>query len=104
MKKFFADNYYDIRRGNGKEFVGEDEFANINITIENLEKQNDTLKNTQKRLKKQRKNPYFGRFDFTASSNSGAVIVSIFPSTVSVQVLPFFDDVAFIVHSPFSFY
>ena len=64
FKQYFADNYYDIRRGNSKEFVGEDEFANINITIENFEQQNSSLKHEISRLSKQKKNPYFGRFDF----------------------------------------
>lgn len=63
-KKFFSDNYYDIRHGNGEEIVGEDEFANINLTIETLEQQNDRLSTDISRLKKQKTNPYFGRFDF----------------------------------------
>ena len=67
FKKYFADNYYDIRHGNGKEIVGEDEFANINLSIENCEVQNATLKKDISRLTKQRKNPYFGRFDFKAN-------------------------------------
>ncbi|MBP3619177.1 MAG: AAA family ATPase [Clostridia bacterium] len=73
FKKFFADNYYDIRHGNKDEFVGEDEFANINISIENLELQNESLKNTKKRLKKQRKSPYFGRFDFQTAEDASPV-------------------------------
>ncbi len=72
MKRFFSENYYDIRHGNGEEIVGEDEFANINITIEAFEKQNETLKTTQKRLKKQKKTPYFGRFDFKPSDEKSA--------------------------------
>ena len=63
FKQYFADNYYDIRRGNSKEFVGEDEFANINITIENFEQQNSSLKHEISRLSKQKKNPNYGRFD-----------------------------------------
>lgn len=64
FKKFFSDNYYDIRHGNGEEIVGEDEFANLNIAIETLEQQNDRLATDIARLKKQKSNPYFGRFDF----------------------------------------
>lgn len=70
FKKYFADNYYDIRHGNGKEFVGEDEFANVNITIENFEQQNSSLKTELSRLSKQKKNPYFGRFDFKSKEES----------------------------------
>ena len=67
FKKYFAENYYDIRHGNGKEIVGEDEFANINLSIENCEVQNIALKKEISRLSKQKKSPYFGRFDFRAS-------------------------------------
>ncbi len=70
FKHYFADNYYDIRHGNGKEIVGEDEFANINLSIENCEMQNATLKKDISRLTKQKKNPYFGRFDFKANDES----------------------------------
>ena len=66
LKSFFADSFYDIRYGNGEEFVGEDEFANINISIENLQMQNNNLERETARLTKQKKNPYFGRFDFQA--------------------------------------
>lgn len=65
-KEYFAENYYDIRSGNKNEFVGEDEFANINLSIENCEQQNVALKKEISRLTKQKKNPYFGRFDFKA--------------------------------------
>lgn len=66
-KQYFADNYYDIHHGNGEEFVGEDEFANINLSIENWQTQNVALKKDITRLTKQKKNPYFGRFDFQAN-------------------------------------
>ena len=66
LKQYFADNYYDIRTGRGKEFAGEDEFANINITIEGFEKQNDDLSIKIAQLTRQKKTPYFGRFDFKA--------------------------------------
>lgn len=62
--KFFSDHYYDIRIGHGDGFVGEDEFANLNISIENLQIQNDNFETETRRLTKQRNNPYFGRFDF----------------------------------------
>ena len=55
FKKYFAENYYDIRHGNGKEIVGEDEFANINLSIENCEVQNIALKQEISRLSKQKK-------------------------------------------------
>lgn len=64
LKKFFSDNYYDIHTGNGQEFGSEDEFANINISIENFQKQNTSLENETRRLSKQKQKPYFGRFDF----------------------------------------
>ncbi len=56
-KKFFSENYYDMR-------TDKDEFANINIQIESLERQNTILEKEAKRLKKQKTTPYFGRFDF----------------------------------------
>lgn len=59
FKKYFAENYYDIQAG-----AGTDEFANINLSIENLETQNTNLTRENARLTKQKKNPYFGRFDF----------------------------------------
>jgi len=64
LKQYFSSNYYEIRTGNGEEYVGEDELANINITIEALEKQNDSLKTDIAKLSKQKNIPYFGRFDF----------------------------------------
>ncbi len=63
-KKYFADSYYDIHSGDANEFVGEDEFAHINIQIESLERQNTVLDKEAKRLRKQKSTPYFGRFDF----------------------------------------
>lgn len=57
LKNFFTENYYDIKKDS-------DELANINIQIESLEQQNDVLKKEKKRLLRQKKNPYFGRFDF----------------------------------------
>ncbi len=62
LKKYFTENYYDIRAG-----AGEDELANINGQIEYLEKNNDILHKEVQRLSKQKKNPYFGRFDFKLS-------------------------------------
>lgn len=56
-KKFFSENYYDMR-------TDKDEFANINIQIESLERQNTILEKEAKRLKRQKTTPYFGRFDF----------------------------------------
>lgn len=70
FKRYFAENFYDIRYGNGKEFVGEDEFANINITIESFEQQNYNLTKENERLSKQKKTPYFGRFDFKNKESS----------------------------------
>lgn len=70
FKQYFADNYYDIRTGKGDEFVGEDEFAHINISIENLEKQNDSFEKDILRFSKQKKNPYFGRFDFKSNEDN----------------------------------
>lgn len=82
LKHFFADNYYDIRTNkggcfdsddefaDGDGFVGEDEFANINITIEAYEKQNDALSLKLSQLTKQKKTPYFGRFDFKSDDET----------------------------------
>lgn len=67
FKKYFVDSYYDIHSGDDNEFVGEDEFAHINIQIEQAEKQNQILEKETKRLKKQKSTPYFGRFDFKAN-------------------------------------
>ena len=60
QKKYFASIFYD---GDNS-----DELANINIQIENLEQSNDRLEKLSNRLKKQKKNPYFGRFDFKAEN------------------------------------
>lgn len=60
QKKYFASIFYD---GDNS-----DELANINIQIENLEQNNDRLEKLSNRLKKQKKNPYFGRFDFKAEN------------------------------------
>ena len=65
FKRYFADYYYEIRAGKG-----DDEFADINTSIENLEQQNLSVEKTNDRLLKQRKNAYFGRFDFKASNES----------------------------------
>jgi len=70
FKRYFAENFYDIRHGNGKEIVGEDEFANINLSIQSCEQQNVALKKDISRLTKQKKNPYFGRFDFKADDEN----------------------------------
>lgn len=70
LKSYFADSYYDVHSGNSKEFGGEDEFANVNISIENFEKQNENLKVDIEKLTKQKKSPYFGRFDFSANGTS----------------------------------
>ena len=65
FKNYFAENYYDIQAG-----AGDDEFADINLSIENLETQNINLHHEVARLEKQKKNPYFGRFDFKEESTS----------------------------------
>ncbi len=58
FKHYFSQHYYDLHDG--------DEFADINLSIENLEQQNLNLKRETSRLTRQKKNPYFGRFDFKA--------------------------------------
>lgn len=63
QKKFFAENFYDIKKEN-------DELAGINIQIENLEQQNVSLEKEISRLQRQKKNPYFGRFDFQSETES----------------------------------
>ncbi len=63
QKRYFADYYYEIRAGKG-----DDEFADINTSIENLEQQNVALEKTNDRLSKQKKSAYFGRFDFKATT------------------------------------
>ena len=65
FKHYFADNYYDIQAGKG-----DDEFADINTSIENLEQQNIALEFQNTRLTKQKKNAYFGRFDFQSKTES----------------------------------
>ncbi len=70
FKQYFSENFYDIRHGNGREIVGEDEFANVNLSIENCEQQNVSLKKEISRLTKQKKNPYFGRFDFKSDDEN----------------------------------
>lgn len=55
LKAFFSDQYYDIDK---------EEMAHINLQIEDLENQNAILEKETSRLKKQKKSPYFGRFDF----------------------------------------
>lgn len=65
FKDYFAENYYDIQAG-----AGTDEFADINLSIENLETQNNNLAREISRLTKQKKNPYFGRFDFQTNEES----------------------------------
>jgi len=59
LKTFFSENFYDIK-------TGSDELADINTQIENFEQQNIDLEKTDKRLTRQEKTPYFGRFDFQA--------------------------------------
>ncbi|MBE7075776.1 MAG: hypothetical protein E7375_01745 [Clostridiales bacterium] len=61
FKNFFVENFYDIKKE-------DDELAGINIQIENLETQNDNLTRDIARLTKQKKNAYFGRFDFKEKS------------------------------------
>lgn len=66
LKKYFSDNYYDIGHTN------KDEYASINIQIENMQIQNDNLHREITRLDKQKKTPYFGRFDFKANSEKNS--------------------------------
>ena len=68
FKNYFAENYYDIQAG-----AGTDEFADINLSIENLETQNSNLTREVSRLSKQKKNPYFGRFDFKANGEDSSI-------------------------------
>ncbi len=62
-KSFFVENFYDIK-------TGSDELASVNLQIESLENQNAMLEKENARLKRQRKNPYFGRFDFKGSTDT----------------------------------
>ncbi len=63
QKNYFAENFYEINNGN-------DELADVNLQIENLENQNDLFSKEIKRLTKQSTNPYFGRFDFKEKSQT----------------------------------
>lgn len=63
FKNYFAENYYDIK-------TDSDELAEVNLQIENLEQQNLSLEKEDRRLLKQRKNPYFGRFDFKTAQDT----------------------------------
>lgn len=63
QKNYFAENFYEINNGN-------DELADVNLQIENLENQNDLFSKEIKRLTKQSTNPYFGRFDFKEKSET----------------------------------
>lgn len=65
FKKYFVDNYYDIK-------VDGDELAEINLQIENFEQQNTNIQKLVSRLTKQKKNPYFGRFDFKTADDDQA--------------------------------
>ncbi len=62
-KNFFAENFYDIK-------TGSDELADLNLQIENLENQNLLFQKEANRLTKQKKSPYFGRFDFKQDSEN----------------------------------
>lgn len=61
LKQYFAENFYDINK------AAKTEIGQINLQIENLENQNDTLQIKIKRLEKQQQTPYFGRFDFATN-------------------------------------
>lgn len=63
LKKYFAENFYEINKDDS-------EIADINLQIESLEQNNLTLSKLGNRLVKQKKNPYFGRFDFKADSEN----------------------------------
>lgn len=63
FKKYFADDFYALYDPEGN-----DEVANVNLQIENLEVMNVNLNKLSLRLLKQKKNPYFGRFDFKAEN------------------------------------
>lgn len=60
FKKFFVDNFYDSET---------DDLAEINLQIEHLENQSLHMQREIARLDRQRKNPYFGRFDFKANDD-----------------------------------
>lgn len=63
FKNFFAENFYDIKTDN-------DELADLNLQIENLETQNNNLQRNISRLTKQKKSPYFGRIDFATKNDT----------------------------------
>ena len=63
LKKYFAENFYEINKDDS-------EIADINLQIESLEQNNLTLSKLGNRLVKQKKNPYFGRFDFKSDSEA----------------------------------
>ena len=60
QKEYFANSFY--------EGDNSDELASVNLQIEHLEQNIDRLEKLSSRLKKQKKNPYFGRFDFKAEN------------------------------------
>lgn len=62
-KNYFVDNFYDIKKDC-------DELANINLQIENLEQNNTALSKLSDRLGRQKKMPYFGRFDFKTDTST----------------------------------
>ena len=62
-KKYFAENFYEINKDGG-------EIAEINVQIESLEQNNLTLTKLANRLKKQKKAPFFGKFEFKADGES----------------------------------
>ena len=68
FKEYFADTFNEIYSPEDSN----DEIANINIQIESLEQNNLTLEKHLRRLEKQKKSPYFGRFDFKANSEKSA--------------------------------
>ena len=63
LKTFFSENFYDIK-------TGSDELADINTQIENFETQSADLEKTNRRLARQEKTPYFGRFDFQSTTET----------------------------------
>ncbi len=62
-KKYFTTYYYEVTK---------DELANVNQQIENIEQQNILLSKNNERLAKQKKNAYFGRFDFKENGQENA--------------------------------
>ena len=61
FKSYFAENFYEIN-------TDADELASINLQIENLEQNNLKLEKLSNRLEKQKKSPYFGKFEFQANT------------------------------------